>query len=70
MIQPSELKEQADRVKSLLDFYQEPTRKLIAFLYRQKYTQGEIGKILGISRQAVWDKYPKQKLLKEYETSK
>ncbi len=46
-------------LKSLLDFYREPTNKLIKHLYSKGYSQKKVAQILGISPQAVGQLYPK-----------
>lgn len=67
MTQPEELRRQSKLVKDLIDFYKEPARKLIGFLYHERYTQNEIAQVLGVTKQAINIQYPKHQLLEEYE---
>ena len=55
-------------LQTIVRFYPPQVMKLIAFLYREKYTVAEVASILGVTRAAVSLQYPKSKLLKEYES--
>lgn len=46
-------------MKELVEFYTEDKKKLIYHLYGVGYTEEKIANILGVTRQAIHNNYPK-----------
>jgi len=47
-------------IKDLIEFYKEPTVKLIKFLRKEKYSMTKIAKVLGVDRTALNNVYLKK----------
>lgn len=61
------VKEWSDITRQISNFYSSQTRALVHHLYEKGYSYQQVADILGVSRQAVNDAYPKEKHEKNWE---
>jgi len=47
-------------LKSIADYYSSETKLLVAHLYEQGYSLQKVADILGVSRQAIDNRFPKE----------